>query len=482
MKSLELNVVMNVVRTTASLVFPLITFPYVSRILEPEGVGKCTFATSFVGYFILLASIGIPLYGMREVARVRDDKPALSALIQELLILHGVSSLFSFLAFLGMLLVNKKVGQETPLFLVVSISIPLSMLTMDWLYQGLEEYVYITVRSISFSILSLVALFMLVHHRGDYVLYAVITVASSLGSSVLNFWNARGLVFAKRDRPWQFRRHLRPLVTIHALNFIISIYVSLDTVMLGFLSTPRNVGYYSSAVKLTKTLLALVTSVGTVLLPRVSYYLSNDRRDDFDRMLRKSLGIVLLMCLPVTTALMLLSRELLLVLAGSQYLPAAGCALITAPVILFIGLSGIFGLQILYSMGKEKDCVIAVSVGAAIDITLNFTLIPKFAHFGAAWATLTAEAVVLVIEYALARRIYQVQWPWNNIGKYMLATASLAALLVGMRWTIPESRLWLRLLIDVPAGTGLYFLVLHMLGEEFVSEVVSKAKARLAHV
>jgi len=481
MKSLKLNVIMNAVRTAASMVFPLITFPYVSRVLGPEGVGKNNFALSLVGYFTLLASIGIPLYGIREVAKTRDDKPALSALVQELLVLHGVASLGSFLAFIGMLFFNRQMRSEPALFLVVSISIPLSMLTMEWLYQGLEDYVYITARSISISALSVVALFVFVHRGGDYVVNAAVTVAASLGSSVLNFWNARKFVFARRDRPWQFRRHFRPLVTIYALNFIISIYVSLDTVMLGFLSTSQNVGYYSSAVKLTKLLIAMVTSFGTVLLPRLSYYLSNDRREDFDRMLRKSLGIVLLLCLPIQTALMLISRELLEVVAGIQYLPASGCVVITAPIILAIGLSNIFGFQILYSMSKEKTFVFSVSVGAVIDVVLNWILIPRFSHFGAAAATLFAEAAITALQIVLVRRFYHVPWPWKNIGKYLLATASMAGALLGIRWIVPESHLWVRLLVDVPLGAVLYFLVLHLLGEEFVGEIVTKVRGRLVH-
>ena len=198
-------------------------------------------------------------------------------------------------------------------------------------------------------------------------------------------------------------------------------------------------------------------------------------------MLRKSLGIILLLCLPVTTALMLLSREILLVLAGSQYLPAANCAVITAPVILIIGLNSIFGFQILYAMDREKAFVFSVSLGAAIDVALNVILIPRMAHFGAAWATMVAETVILVVQVVLVRRFYQVHWPWMNIGKYLLATAGMVGFLLGMRWTVPESHLWLRLLIEVPAGAGLYFLILYLLDEEYVGDILAKVRERFAN-
>jgi O-antigen/teichoic acid export membrane protein len=477
-KSLKLNAAMNMLKVVAGMIFPLITFPYTSRILGPEGTGKTNFASSLVAYFILLASIGIPLYGIREVAKVRDDRKALSALVQELLVLHGGAMVVSFIAFLGVIAFNQKVHAESFLFFIVSTSIPLSMLSMEWLYQGLEEYVYITVRSLSFTALSVVALFLFVHHEGDYMVTAGITVLSSLGSSVLNFWNARKIVFAKREAPWQFQRHFKPLGTVYALNFITSIYINLDTVMLGFMATIKSVGYYASAMKITKMLLGVVVSFGGVLLPRLAWYLANDKRDEFDRMLRKSLGVVLLLCLPITVALMLMSREILLVFAGAKYLPAADCLVVTAPIILFIGLTNIFGIQILYPLGKEKEVVFSVAAGAVTAAILNAILIPRFAHIGAAWGILIAECVVLAVQLVLVRQSYKVPWPVSNVTKYLLATALMGAVLLGTRHLVPEEKLWLRIAMDVPVGAGVYFSLLFLLKEEFVGEVFAKVKGR----
>lgn len=471
---------MNMAKIMASMIFPLITFPYTSRILGPEGMGKTNFAFSLVSYFILLAAIGIPLYGIREVAKIRDDKKALSALIQELLVMQCVASLVSTVSFIGMVLFVHKLRAEYMLFLIVSTSIPFSALAMDWLYQGLEEFVYITLRSLAFTVISVAALFLLVHHESDYITTAAITIAATLGSSVLNFWNARTIIFAKRELPWQFRRHIKPLAIVYALNFIISIYINLDTVMLGFLSTAENVGYYSTAMKLTKMLLGVVVSFGAVLLPRLSYYLANDMRNEFDRMLQKSLGVILLLCLPLTTALMTISREILFVFAGSKYLPAADCLVITAPIILFIGLTNIFAIQILYPLGKEKSLVLSVSLGAAVALVLNLLLIPRFGQFGAAWGTLAAESVVLIAQFILVRRHYQIHWPWKNLAKYIFATAVMMGLLIVVRRGVPESRMWIRLLIDVPVGAGLYFSLLFLMQEEFVREVFAKMKSYLS--
>jgi len=479
-KSLKLNAAVNMARVVASMIFPLITFPYTSRILGPEGTGKLNFANSFVAYFVLFASVGISLYGTREVAKVRDDARALRELVQELLVLHGVATLVGFALYLVSIFLDGKLHAELALFLVVSASIPLALFNMDWLYGGLEEYVYITVRSLAFTILSVVALFLFVHHPRDYLATAVITVVATLGSSTLNFWNARKIVFHRRTGPWNFQRHIRPMGAVYLLNGITSLYINLDTVMLGFLSTNKSVGYYAAAMKLTKMLLMVVTSFGGVLLPRLSWYLANGKRDEFDRMLRKSLAVVLLLCLPITIALMLMSREILLVLAGQKYLESASCLVVTAPIILFIGLTNIFGIQILYPLGRERDVVQSVGVGAVVALILDVLLIPRYAHLGAAWGTFLAECAVLLAQLLLIRRRYPIFWPWASISRYLLATAAMGSYLLAIRWGVPENKLWLRLLADVPVGAAIYFAVLFLTREEFVGEVFAMVKGRFA--
>lgn len=481
-KSIGLNAVMNLAKVAAGLVFPLITFPYVSRVLGPEGVGKVNFATSLITYFILFASLGIPMYGIREVAKVRDDLRALRRLTQELLILHGCGALVSMMAFLVLFLLNGQVRGEAILFLVVGFSLPLSVFTMDWFYQGLEEYAYITIRSIAFSAVSIGALFLLVHGEGDYVLNAAIAVVASLGSSVLNFWNARRHVFGEVDQPLRPLRHIRSLSVVYAFSFVVSLYTNLDTVMLGFLSVPTNVGYYSTAMKLVKLQVALVTSFGGVLLPRLSWYLANGKREKFDRMLRKSLGVVLLLCLPVVAGLMVTSRELVLLLAGPRYSEAVGCLRITAPVILSIGLTNFVGIQLLYPMGREGLVVASVGVGAVVSLVLNLLLIPRFQHVGAAWAALGAEYCVLAFQLVVVRRFYRLDWPFADIARYVAGTAMVVACAVGIQGVLPAATSS-AVVLSAKVGCGaLGYLVVLVLGRDpLLVEVLSKLKGKVYH-
>ena len=213
------------------------------------------------------------------------------------------------------------------------------------------------------------------------------------------------------------------------------------------------------------------------MLPRLSFYVANGQIAEFDRMLRKSFSFVFLMCLPIIAGMMLLSPDLLVVVAGERYLPAAACAFVTAPVILFIGLSNILGIQILYPLGKDKLVVASVAVAAALSFSLNLLLIPRYAHFGAAVATLVSEASVVLVQLVLVARIHRIAWPFSSIAKCAVATAAMSiAVLVICRFT--ESH-WLRLAICVPTGAFVYGGLILLSKEPFALELAEIARARL---
>lgn len=462
------------------MIFPLITFPYTSRILGPEGTGHVNFATSFVSYFILLASIGIPMYGVREIARVKDDKKKLIKTTQELFILHIAVSFFVFLVFLGLILTNGRFYEERVLFFITSFSIILTALGMEWLYQGLEEYAYITLRSIIVSAISTIAIFVFIHSKEDYIISGAIGVIGSLGSSILNFYNARKILFANNSEKWDLKKYFVPLMRIFLMNFVISIYIQLDTVLLGFLSNARNVGYYSSAMKLTKMLLSLVTSLGTVLLPRLSYHIYNGNKQEFDNLLNKSFSVILLLSIPLVSGLMLLNKEIILIFSGIEYLPAASCIIITAPVILFIGLTNIFGIQILYPLGKDIQVTWSVSLGALVSLILNIILIPRFAHIGAAISTLISEIVVFFIMFLVVKKFYPINLHIISILKYFFAATLMLLSVALIQYTI--DLLWLRLTIALSLGAVVYLGLLILLKDTFILNHLSKLKNRLVHV
>ena len=242
-KSLKLNFVMNAFLTMSSFIFPLITFPYVSRILLPVGTGKVSFATSIISYFAMFAQLGIPTYGIRACAKVRDNREELTRTTQELFIINLIMSIIAYCFFFIILFLVPELKEEKTLFIVISLTILFNTIGMEWLYKALEQYSYITVRSIVFKFLALLAMFLLVHEKDDYVIYGGITIFASSASSIFNFINIHKFIELKPIGNYHLKKHLKAVFIFFAMSCATTIYTHLDSVMLGFMRTNEDVGY-----------------------------------------------------------------------------------------------------------------------------------------------------------------------------------------------------------------------------------------------
>ena len=401
--SLRKNFIWNALLTASSFLFPLITFSYVSRVLLDAGCGKVSFAASFVSYFNMFAQLGIPIYGIRACAAVRDDREALTRTAQELLRLNLLMSLVSYAALGLCVAFLPRISQVRPLCLLYSLTILLNALGMEWLYQALEQYAYITVRSLVFKVIALAATFLLVHSEEDYLIYAAIAIFASSASNLVNFFHARRYISLRPVRGCEFKRHFRAVALFFAMACATTIYASLDEVMLGFMTTDAVVGHYHAAVKVKTILVSMVTALGAVLLPRASYYVEHGLLDEFRRITGKALHFVLLAALPLLLYFILFAREGILVLSGSAFEKAVLPMQILMPTLLLIGVTNVLGIQMLIPLGREKVVMRSEIAGAATDLVLNALLIPRFAATGAAVGTLAAEGVVLLVQAAALR-------------------------------------------------------------------------------
>lgn len=251
-KSIKINFIMNMILTMSSFIFPLITFPYVSRILLPVGTGKVSFATSLISYFSMFAQLGIPTYGIRVCAKVRDNREELTRTVQELLTINLVMSVLSYIALFIVLTFVPRLQADKPLYIIMSFTIILTSIGMEWLYKALEQYMYITVRSVIFKFIALIAMFLLIHEQQDYVIYGGITILAASASNIFNLINVHKYIDLKPVGDYNFRRHLKPVATFFAMACATTIYTNLDNVMLGFMATDADVGYYNAAVKIKK--------------------------------------------------------------------------------------------------------------------------------------------------------------------------------------------------------------------------------------
>ena len=445
-RSLKLNFIMNAILTMSSFLFPLISFPYVSRVLQEVGTGKVSIATSLIAYFVMIAQLGIPTYGVRACAKVRDDRRALTKTAHELLIINLVMSAFSYGAlFLGLILVPRLRAERT-LYLVVSLTILFNTIGMEWLYKALERYTYITVRSIAFKVVALAATFLLVRDTGDYVIYGGITILAASASNILNFIHVRRYIDLKPVGGYAFRPHLKAVAVFFAMACASTVYTNLDTVMLGFMAGDAAAGYYNAAVRIKTILVSIVTSLGTVLLPRVSWYVQKGQMQAFREVTRKALNFVFVAALPLMLYFMLFAREGIFLLSGQRYAGSIVPMQIIMPTLLFIGLSNILGIQILTPLGKEIVVLWSIVVGAVVDVVLNALLIPVFGPSGASAGTMVAEFAVLLVQFVVLRREVLPSFRRIQYGKLLLGLGAgtaasfwVAGLGLGSFWALALS-------------------------------------------
>lgn len=470
--SVKYNFIMNAILTVAGIIFPLITFPYISRVLLVEGSGKVAFATSVVTYFTMFASLGIPTYGVRACAIVRDNKEKLSKTVQELLIISGGTTLLTYIVFGISLFVIPEFAQERTLLLIVGLGIGLNTIGVQWLYNALEQYSYITTCSILFKVIGMILMFLLVKESSDYQIYGGVYVIASFGSYVLNFICLRKFVTFQKTGTYQFKQHLKHIMVFFAMSAGASIYLNLDVVMLRFLQSNEAVGYYNAGIKVKTVLVTCVTSLGTVLLPRLSYYIETADKKAFQLMVGKAFRFVFVAASAVTVYFSIFARESILLLSGEAFLPAVGPMMILMPTVLLIGLSNVTGIQILTPNGREREVMYSIWGGAILDFVLNLIVIPKFSANGAALSTLLAEGMVLMLQCWFLRDVL-----WSYI-RQVQCWKIVIALAVASVMTIPvkiwiDSGVFVTLLVSAIVFFGGYAVVLLFLKEPFVSEILN---------
>ncbi len=477
--SIRKNFIMNALLSMSSILFPLITFPYVSRILLADGMGKVTFATSFVAYFGMIAKLGIPTYGVRACAKVRDDREQLSRVSHELLIINLGMSVLAYLGLAVSMIAVPRVQSDWTLFAVISVTIFLDAIGMEWLYRGLEQYTYITVRSLIFKFIALGATFLLVHHPEDVVVYGGITILASSASNILNFVNVHKYISLKPVGGYSFRRHWKAVAVFFAMACATTIYTNLDAVMLGFMKTDADVGYYNAAIKIKTVLLSLVTALGTVLLPRLSYYLENGEEKEFNRITGKALQFVILLASPLSVYFILYAKESILLLSGAAYLEAVTPMRIIMPTVILIGITNVLGIQILVPMGKEKTVLYSEIAGAVVDVILNALLIPGYGPAGAAVGTLVAEIAVLAVQYSALRDRVRDQFlkiRWLRIG---IGLAAAAAACIWVKWL--GTGAFLTLAVSWICFAGVYYGYMLWQKEEQVIDITGRVIGRFRH-
>lgn len=389
----------------SQVLLPLISYPYITRILGPVNLGKINYVDFLSQLFIIFAAFGIPFYAIREIAVLRNDAVKRAALIQEMVLLHSLFALLAAVIFI--ILTISQWDFNLLLYLFALANIMLSAFSFEWYLQGMEAFRFAAIRTVVVRIGMLVALFLLIKNASDYPYYSGIFTAGFLLQALTNGYKvAKDNHFVQQ--PIQLHKHLRPLWHFFLTTSAISIYIYFDTILLQLLThNEQAVGYYTTIIKLVKICLVVLLTVGSVLMPRLSFLVSTGNTSAVKLHLDKSLLFLVTLGIPISAGLYLLSPEIIVVIAGEAFLPAVPVMKILALLPLAIGLSNLFCFQTLIPFKKEKLFLVAVVIGGIASVALNLLLIPYLAEQGAAWANMITEIIISIITGWYAYQIIQ---------------------------------------------------------------------------
>ena len=480
-KSLGLNGILNGLRSALNLLFPLVTFPYIARVLSVKGIGIYNFSSTYVGYFVLIAGLGISTYAVREGAKYRNDRKKISNFVSQIFSINIISTLLAYAFLLISILVFDNLNKYVSCILIFSLQIFFTTIGAEWVYIIFEDYSYITVRSIILKIISILFLFLFVRHKNDYLWYAAITVFSSVGSNIFNFLYAKKFCDIKLVFHINWKYHLKPILVIFATTIAVNIYLSSDTTILGLIRSDYAVGIYSTSVKIYSIVATLLGSVVAVTVPRLSMLMGKRRIKEYKNIFLQVINLLNLFVIPGTIGIIMLSKEVVLIIAGEKYLPSVNSLRIIALAIIFSNFSFVFSNCALIPAKRENAALKNTIITAVINIILNFILIPVFSYDGTSFSTVIAEFMTMVMNYWSAKDILKnvvfSRAVMKNLGTSIIG--GLAIVIICLICKVAYPSILIRTILSIIFSIIIYCSVLITLKNDIAMEYLEKIREKI---
>ena len=480
-KSLGLNGILNGLRSALNLLFPLVTFPYIARVLSVKGIGIYNFSSTYVGYFVLIAGLGISTYAVREGAKYRNDRKKISNFVSQIFSINIISTLLAYAFLLISILVFDNLNKYVSCILIFSLQIFFTTIGAEWVYIIFEDYSYITVRSIIFKIISILFLFLFVRHKNDYLWYAAITVFSSVGSNIFNFLYAKKFCDIKLVFHINWKYHLKPILVIFATTLAVNIYLSSVTTILGLIRSDYAVGIYSTSVKIYSIVATLLGSVVAVTVPRLSMLMGKRRIKEYKNIFLQVINLLNLFVIPGTIGIIMLSKAVVLIIACEKYLPSVNSLRIIALAIIFSNFSFVFSNCALIPAKRENAALKNTIITAVINIILNFILIPVFSYDGTSFSTVIAEFMTMVMNYWSAKDILKnvvfSRAVMKNLGTSIIG--GLAIVIICLICKVAYPSILIRTILSIIFSIIIYCSVLITLKNDIAMEYLEKIREKI---
>lgn len=477
-KSLAINAFLNSLRNVLNILFPLITFPYVSRKLTVEGIGIYNFSSSVIGYFLLIAALGVGTYAIREGAKYRDDKKKITQFSSEVFTINIFSTLISYLLLFLCLILIPKLHNYLWCILIWSLQIFFTTIGTEWIYQIYEDYTYITLRSIIFQILSIILLFIFVREPQDYLNYAAITVFSSVGSNVLNFIHARKYCHIHIVFGFDWKKHIVPILVLFAAGIANMIYINSDITLLGLMKNNYIVGIYSVSSKIYGLVKTLISALLIVTVPRLALLWGKGRIKEYKDILTKLTNTLVVLALPASVGLFMLAKEVILIISGSNYLRACNSLQIFCFAYIFSILSWILSDCVLIPAKRERKVLISMTTSAILNIVFNITLIPFWNENAAAISTVLAEMSMLIVNYNYSKDIVNDVFRSRELLNNFVTSAvgCVGIVVICLLCDIGWQSMFLKTIFSVVLSVIIYGAILVLLKNKVALGILDKAR------
>ena len=474
-KSITKNYIYNLIYQILTLVLPLITTPYISRVLGAENIGIYSYTVSISTYFILFGSLGISMYGQREVAYLQGKKEEYSKIFWEIVILRFITMTIAMIIFY---ITFVSYGQYKMYYAILLLELLANCLDISWFFQGLEEFKKTVSRNIVVKIISIVCIFTFVKNYNDLNLYFWIYVLSVLIGNV-SLWLYLPKYLKKICiKELNILRHLKSTIALFIPQIAIQIYTVLDKIMIGSIIADKSeVGYYEQSQKIVKVLVTIVTSLGTVMAPRMANTFINGDSEKLRQYMKKSFNFVFLLAFPMVFGLISVSKYFVPMFFGNGYEKVIILMNVISPIIIAIGLSGVIGTQYLLPTKKQKEFTISVTIGAIINFLINMLLIGKYGAVGASIGTVIAEICVTSIQFIFIRKEFLIKDILKFSAQYFVS-AILMYIICSIIGKYINNNLY-SIIIQVSIGVVVYIVCLLILKNEFIYSILNKLKQKL---
>lgn len=413
--------------TSANYIFPLLTFPYVTRVLGAANYGLCGFIDGIINYFILFSTMGIAVVGIREIASDKSDARKMNRTFMELFVTTGLFTLISIVLLIGATFLVPKLYEQKELMFFGAFKVAFNFLLIEWFYKGIEDFRFITLRTLIVKCGYVASVFIFVRTSEDYPAYYLLSVLMIAVNAVINILYCRKwITFSLKSL--SLKRFLRPLITYGVYSLLTSFYTTFNVAYLGFVSSDIEVGYYSVATKLYTIFIAIVTAFTSVMMPRMASLLAENRTDEFRRMYVKSVDILSSVTVPSVIFCIIMAPQIVDFIAGKDYGGAVVPFMLVIPLMFIIGYEQIMIVQGLMPMRKDKIVLRNSVVGAVVGLTANFLLVSRLAAVGSALVWLICEILILILSQIAITRYLDERFPNKVVLKSLLVYAPLCGL------------------------------------------------------